>query len=150
MDIGRHTPTGAFASNVNNPGVWSARGIGAGRGVYPIIDDADPYGVGSSGPAVPAGSGLTAPASNSRNAVSFSSARTTKRFPSSRCASAIQIVRPLESTVDRNRAGSRLLFLAEFLEARIIPERIEHRIEPEQRGSERHVCNQCAVVRYRE
>ena len=33
----------------------------AGRGVYPIIDDADPYGVGSSGPAVPAGSGLTAP-----------------------------------------------------------------------------------------
>ena len=31
------------------------------RGVYPIIDDADPYGVGSSGPAVPAGSGLTAP-----------------------------------------------------------------------------------------
>ena len=33
--------------------------------------------------------------SSSRNAVSFSSARTTKRFPSSRCASAIQIVRPL-------------------------------------------------------
>ena len=28
-------------------------------------------------------------------------------------------------------------FLAEFLEARIIPERIEHRIEPEQRGGER-------------
>jgi hypothetical protein len=27
----------------------------------------------------------------------------------------------------------------ELLEARIIPERIEHRIEPEQRGSERHV-----------
>ena len=32
----------------------------------------------------------------------------------------------------------RFLF-AEFLEARIIPERIEHRIEPEQRGSKRHV-----------
>jgi len=30
--------------------------------------------------------------SSSINAVSFSSARTTKRFPSSRCASAIQIV----------------------------------------------------------
>src|SRR5512132_88152 len=29
------------------------------------------------------------------------------------------IVRPRESTVDRNRAGSRLLFLAEFLETRI-------------------------------
>src|SRR5438046_3178961 len=57
--------------------------------------------------------------------------RTTKRFPSPRCASAIQIVRPFESTVDRNRAGSRLLFLAEFLKTRIIPERIEHRIEPE-------------------
>ena len=34
------------------------------------------------------------------NAVSFSSARTTKRFPSSRCASAIQIVRPSESMAD--------------------------------------------------
>jgi hypothetical protein len=30
----------------------------------------------------------------------------------------------------------RFLF-AEFLEARIVPERIEHRIEPEQRGSKR-------------
>jgi hypothetical protein len=39
-------------------------------------------------------------------------------FPSPRCASAIQIV-PLECTVNRNRAGSRLLFLAEFLESRI-------------------------------
>ena len=35
----------------------------------------------------------------------------------------------------------RFLF-AEFLEARIIPERIEHWIEPEQRGSERHVCSE--------
>ena len=34
------------------------------------------------------------------NAVSFSSARTTKRFPSSRCASTIQIVRPLESIAE--------------------------------------------------
>ena len=32
-----------------------------------------------------------------------------------------------------------LRLLAQFLEARIIPERIEHRIEPEQRRSERHV-----------
>jgi hypothetical protein len=29
-----------------------------------------------------------------------------------------------------------LLFLAEFLEARIVPKRIEHWIEPEQRGSD--------------
>jgi hypothetical protein len=39
--------------------------------------------------------------SNSRNAVNFSSARTTNRFPSSRCASAIQIVRPTESMAGR-------------------------------------------------
>src|SRR5947207_8750541 len=37
--------------------------------------------------------------SSSTNAVSFSSARTTKRFPS-RCASTIQIVRPLESIAE--------------------------------------------------
>ena len=42
------------------------------------------------------GSTLAA-ASSSTNAVSFSSARTTKRFPSPRCVSAIQIVCPLES-----------------------------------------------------
>jgi hypothetical protein len=35
--------------------------------------------------------------SSSRNAVNFSFARTTKRFPSSRCASTIQIVRLLMS-----------------------------------------------------
>ncbi len=38
--------------------------------------------------------------SSSANAVNFSSARTTKRFPSSRCGSAIQIVRPSESTAE--------------------------------------------------
>jgi hypothetical protein len=38
--------------------------------------------------------------SSSRNAVSFSSARTTKRFPLSRCASAIQIVRPSRSIAE--------------------------------------------------
>src|SRR5260370_35609896 len=38
--------------------------------------------------------------SSSTKAVSFSSARTTKRFPSPRCASAIQIVRPWESTAE--------------------------------------------------
>ena len=34
---------------------------GSGHGVYPLNADADPYGVGCSGPAVQAGSGLTAP-----------------------------------------------------------------------------------------
>ena len=38
----------------------------------------------------------------------------------------------------------------EFLEARIIPKRIEHRVEPEQRGSQRHVLSQRATVGYRE
>jgi hypothetical protein len=38
-------------------------------------------------------------ASSSMNAVSFSSARTTKRFPS-RCASAIQMVRPSQSIAE--------------------------------------------------
>src|SRR4029077_3965127 len=36
----------------------------------------------------------------------------------------------------RNRRRARLLLPAELLEARIIPERIEHGIEPEQRWSE--------------
>ena len=35
------------------------------------------------------------------------------------------------------------------LEARIVPQRIEHGIEPEQRRSKWHVCSQRAVVRYR-
>src|SRR5262249_6628608 len=35
-----------------------------------------------------------------RNAVNFSSARTMKRVPSTRCASAIQIIRPCGSTAD--------------------------------------------------
>ena len=35
----------------------------------------------------------------------------------------------------------------ELLEARIIPERIEHRIEPEQRRSERCAHTHCATVR---
>jgi hypothetical protein len=33
----------------------------------------------------------------------------------------------------------------EFLEARIIPQRIEHGIEPEQSGSERHAFSQRAI-----
>src|SRR2546421_5664395 len=39
----------------------------------------------------------------------------------------------------RNCRCSLCFLLAEFLEARIIPKPIEHGIEPEQRGSERHV-----------
>src|SRR4030095_15310892 len=48
----------------------------------------------------------------------------------------------------RSCAGSLWFLFAELLEARIVPERIEHRIEPEQRGSERHVFVECACARY--
>jgi hypothetical protein len=44
---------------------------------------------------------------------------------------------------------SRLLFLAELFETWIIPQRIEHGIEPEQRGSQR-TRRKSASVRYRE
>jgi len=45
--------------------------------------------------------------SSSRNAASFSLLRTTKRLASSRCASAIQIVRPLESIAERHPKSNR-------------------------------------------
>jgi hypothetical protein len=45
---------------------------------------------------------------------------------------------------------SRPLLFAEFLEARIVPERIEHWIEPEQRGSERYTLSQRAEARQSE
>src|SRR5438132_920653 len=49
------------------------------------------------------------------------------------------------------RRSSLWLLFAEFLEAGIIPERIEHWIEPEQRGSERTLpAAQRTFVRYRE
>ena len=44
----------------------------------------------------------------------------------------------------RSCEDSRLLFLAEFLEARVVPKRIEHRIEPEQRRSERNAKREWA------
>jgi hypothetical protein len=49
-----------------------------------------------------------------------------------------------------SRMTSMLLFLAEFLEARIIPQGIEHGIEPEERRSERDGPGHCAKVRDRE
>src|SRR5438046_7016079 len=51
--------------------------------------------------------------------------------------------------VSRIPRGSVRFFLAEFLEARIISERIEHWIEPEQGRSERD-RNESARVRHRE
>ena len=47
-------------------------------------------------------------------------------------------------------AASRLLFLAQFLETWIIPQRIKHGIEPKQGRSKRHVFVQRAVARHRE
>jgi hypothetical protein len=37
---------------------------------------------------------------------------------------------------------------SQFLKARIVPERIKHWIEPQQRGSERHVFSQWATARH--
>ena len=48
---------------------------------------------------------------------------------------------PVSIVVLLERRAKLLWFLfAEFLKARIVPERIEHWIEPEQRGSERGSC----------
>jgi hypothetical protein len=60
------------------------------------------------------------------------------------CATLHLYFRILPLCVDLSGRGD------EFLEARIIPERIEHRIESEQRRSERQVFVQCARARYRE
>src|SRR6266480_186944 len=50
----------------------------------------------------------------------------------------------------RRSCVSSLWFLfAEFLEARIATQRIKHRIEPEQRGSERDAGGKTASARYR-
>ena len=55
----------------------------------------------------------------SKNAVSFSSARTTKRFPSPRCASAIKIVRPSRSIADTQpKLHPRFLRLSAMMLAR--------------------------------
>jgi hypothetical protein len=51
---------------------------------------------------------------------------------------------------DEQLATSRLLFFAQLLETRIIPERIEHWIEPEQRRSKQHAVSEWARMRYRE
>jgi len=57
-----------------------------------------------------------------------------------RVADCVPELRPARhTTACRERYFDRLFrFGGQFLEARIIPKRIEHRIEPEQRGSERH------------
>jgi len=52
--------------------------------------------------------------------------------------------------IEKFSLGFRCFRLGEFLEARIIPKRIEHWIEPEERRSERHKFVQCARARYRE
>jgi hypothetical protein len=64
--------------------------------------------------------------------------------PISLCHVALRVgVKPIsiygETVTDRAEAARLTRFLfAEFLEARIVPERIEHGIEPEQRRSKRH------------
>ena len=64
-------------------------------------------------------------------------------FAQNRAVSVSEIVRKFRLLLRRFRGR-------EFLKARIIPKRIEHGIEPEQRGRERHARTQWASVRYRE
>src|SRR6266542_1209237 len=57
-------------------------------------------------------------------------------------------VKHCAALVRRKSSRSSLWFLfAEFLEARIVAQRIEHWIEPEQRGSERYKFGQRATGR---
>ena len=67
LDLGEVRGTADVVVNVEPHGggehLRQSRGVEpghrhAGHGVYPIIDDADPYGVGSSGPAIQAGTSL--------------------------------------------------------------------------------------------
>src|SRR5438552_9446293 len=60
------------------------------------------------------------------------------------CSSAVILVRSKPPFLFRRGQGD------DFLEARIIPERIEHWIEPEQGRSERRVHSQRPLARYRE
>jgi hypothetical protein len=74
------------------------RGVRRGSWVYPIQEDPDYHGVFSAAPFLHGHykTKLTANSCivlcSSTNAVNISSLRTIKRFPSSRCASAIQLV----------------------------------------------------------
>jgi hypothetical protein len=59
----------------------------------------------------------------------------------------------LRATIASSVTGLLLFFRCarcEFLEARIAPKRIEHGIEPEQRGSKRHPRTDRTSVRYRQ
>src|SRR4029077_978478 len=57
--------------------------------------------------------------SSSRNAVNFSSACTTNRFSSPRCASTIQIVRPLESIGETHPQLQPALRIVDYLRRRL-------------------------------
>jgi hypothetical protein len=69
--------------------------------------------------------------SSSTNAVSFSSARTMKRFPSSRCASTIQIVRPSRSTAETQpELHPPLLRLSAMISQYFIRVQVDHELPP--------------------
>src|SRR6266446_3249799 len=69
-----------------------------------------------------------------------------RRTISCRYCTGLELDWKIVSLVRRFRCGRG----GEFLETRIVPERIEHRIEPEQCRSERHAPSQWASVRCRE
>src|SRR5438132_6783263 len=73
-----------------------------------------------------------------------------QKFVMARAPSPAREARALPGYQRRNCRSSLWFLFAEFLEPRIVPERIEHWIEPEERGSERRVGSQWAIIRYRE
>src|SRR5439155_25609358 len=81
--------------------VWRRRKNLAGESPPPDSDFLTPPSFEKSSPAWQVNSPQAQIAdSSSRKAVNILSACTTKRFPSTRCASIIQIVRPSESTAE--------------------------------------------------
>ena len=56
----------------------------------------------------------------------------------------------LRSSAKKTDLNSGCIFCDQLLKGWTVPQRVEHRIEPEQRRSKRRVCGQWASARYRE
>src|SRR6266481_6980549 len=82
------------------------------------------------------------PNSNSANSPAPAAANANILKPHRICKSRVDELQIGGGSLRRGRSGK-------FLEARIIPERIKHWIEPEERGGERHAKTESARRRYR-
>jgi hypothetical protein len=115
---------GFVGSSFLFPAEWILWNCGSGRGEEPsggnvlrliqirlmraVYTKTAPILSSKAWPSIPVGLYLTRkpPDSGSGNAVNFSSACTTKRFPSSRCASTIQIVRSSRGLLPKHSHNS--------------------------------------------